>query len=104
MNIINYHHQHHQHHYICYYHHRLNFFVPPKLHIKILIPNVTIFPGGSDGKESTCNARDLGSSLGWEDALEEGMATQSSNPSLRIPWTEKPGGLRSMGSQRVRHD
>ena len=104
MNIINYHHQHHQHHYTCYYHHRLNVCVPPKLHIKILIPSATIFPGGSDGKESTCNARDLGSSLRWEDPLEEGMATHSSNPSLRIPWTEKPSGLQSMGSQRVRHD
>ena len=36
------------------------------------------FPGGSDGKESSCNAGDLGWSLGWEDPLEEGMATHSS--------------------------
>ena len=36
------------------------------------------FPGGSDGKESTCNAGDLGSILDWEDPLEEGMATHSS--------------------------
>ena len=43
-------------------------------------------------------------SLGWEDPLEEGMATYSSILSWRIPWTEKPGGLQSMGSQRVRHD
>ena len=49
------------------------------------------FPGGSDGKESTCNAGDLGSipglgrSLGWEDPLEEGMATHSSILAWRIP-------------------
>ena len=43
------------------------------------------FPGGSDGKESTCSAGDLGSALGWEDALEEGMATHSSILSWRIP-------------------
>ena len=35
------------------------------------------FPGGSAGKESACSARDLGSSLGWEDPLEEGMATHT---------------------------
>ena len=43
-------------------------------------------------------------SLGWEDPLEEGMAAQSSILAWRIPWTEEPGGLQSMGSQRVRHD
>ena len=43
-------------------------------------------------------------SLGWEDPLEKGMATHSSILAWRIPWTEKPGGLQSMGSQRVGHD
>ena len=43
------------------------------------------------------------SSLGQEDPLEEGMATHSSILAWRIPWTEEPGGLQSMGSQRVRH-
>ena len=43
-------------------------------------------------------------SLGQEDPLEEGMATQSSILPWRIPWTQEPGGLQSMGSQRVRHD
>ena len=43
------------------------------------------FPGGSDGKESTCNAGDLGSIPGWEDSLEEGMATHSSILAWRIP-------------------
>ena len=43
-------------------------------------------------------------SLGWEDALEKEMATHSSILAWRFPWTEEPGGLQSMGSQRVRHD
>ena len=40
-------------------------------------------------------------SLGWEALLEEEMATHSSIFARRIPWTEKPGGLQSVGSQRV---
>ena len=43
-------------------------------------------------------------SLGQEDPLEKGMATQSSILAWRIPWTEEPGGLQVMGSQRVRGD
>jgi len=43
-------------------------------------------------------------SLGQEDPLEEGMATHSSILAWRIPWTEEPGELQSMGSQRVIHD
>ena len=43
-------------------------------------------------------------SLGWEGPLEEGMATHSSILAWRIPWTEEPGGLQSIGSQRVGHD
>ena len=42
-------------------------------------------------------------SLGWEDPLEKGMATHSSVPAWRIPWTEEPGRLQSMGLQRVGH-
>ena len=42
--------------------------------------------------------------LGWEDLLEKGQATHSSILAWRIPWTEEPGGLQSMGWQRVRHD
>ena len=42
--------------------------------------------------------------LGWEDPLEEEMATLSSILAWRIPWTEEPGGLQSIGLQRVRHD
>ena len=40
-------------------------------------------------------------SLGWEDPLEEGMATHSSIPDWRIPWTEEPGRLQSMGLQEL---
>ena len=43
-------------------------------------------------------------SLGQEDPLEKEMATHSSTHAWKIPWTEKPGGLQSMGSQRVRHN
>ena len=50
------------------------------------------FPGGSDGKESTCNAGDLVRFLGWEDPLKEGMATHSRILAWRIPQTEEPGG------------
>ena len=43
-------------------------------------------------------------SLGWENTLEEGMATYFSILAWRIPWTEEPGGPESMWLQRVRHD
>ena len=43
-------------------------------------------------------------SLGWEDPVEKGMATCSSILAWRIPWTEEPGKLQSIGSQRVGHD
>ena len=43
-------------------------------------------------------------SLGWEDPLEKEMVTHSSILAWKIPWTEKPGGLESMGSPRVGHD
>ena len=58
-------------------------------------------------KEPACNAGDsgdLGSIPGWEDPLEEEMATQSSILAWRIPWTEEPGGLWSMGLKRDEHD
>ena len=42
-------------------------------------------------------------SLGWEGPLEESMATHSSVLAWSIPWTEEPGGLQAMGSQRVGH-
>ena len=45
-----------------------------------------------------------GQSLGWEEPLEKEMATHSSTLAWNIPWTEEPGRLWSMGSQRVGHD
>ena len=57
------------------------------------------FPGGSVGKESTCRAEMRIQSLGQKDPLEESMATHSGIPAWRIPWTEEPGGLQSIGSQ-----
>ena len=51
------------------------------------------FPGGSDGKESTCKVGETQvGSLGWEDSLEEGMTTHSSILTWRIPWTEDSDG------------
>ena len=47
------------------------------------------FSGGSDRKESTCNAGDLGLILGREDLLEKGMVTNSNISAWRIPWTEE---------------
>ena len=56
---------------------------------------------------SPANARDTGDGvliLGWKDPGEEEMAIHSSILAWEIPWTEEPGGLQSMGSQRVRQD
>ena len=66
------------------------------------------FPGGVCGKEPSCQCwigkENEGLILRWEDPLEEGMATHFSILAWRIPWTEEPGGLQSIGSQRVGHD
>ena len=59
---------------------------------------------GSDCKESACNVGDLVWSPGPEDSPEKRMTTHYSILAWRIPWTEKPGRLQSMGSQRVGHD
>ena len=48
--------------------------------------------------------RDSGSTLGQEDPLEEEMVTHSTILAWKVPWTEKPGGLQSMGPKRVRYD
>ena len=64
------------------------------------------FPNGSAGKESTCKAGDTGDSgsvPGSGRSPGGGHATHSSTLAWRIPWTEEPGGLQSMGSQRVEH-
>ena len=62
------------------------------------------FPHSSVGKESACSVGDLGLIPGLEDPLEKEMATYSSIPAWRIPWTEEPGRPQSMGLPRVRHD
>ena len=61
-------------------------------------------PGDSESKEPTCNAGETWApSQGGEAPLEKGMATHSSILAQRIPWTEEPSRLQSMG-QRVGHD
>ena len=55
------------------------------------------FPGGSDGKESACNAGDPGSIPGSGRSLEKEMATHSTILAWRIPWTEEAGRLQAMG-------
>ena len=62
------------------------------------------FFGGSDGKNLPAMQETQVCSLGQEDPLEKGMATHSSILAWRIPWTEEPHGLQSMGSERVGHD
>ena len=62
------------------------------------------FPHNSVGKESACNAGDLGSIPGLGRSPGEGMATRSSILAWRIPWTKEPGGLESTGLQRVRQN
>ena len=62
------------------------------------------FPGGSGGKESACSAGDRGLISASGRSLEQGMAIHSSVLAWRIPWTEEPGSLLSVGSQRVGRD
>ena len=62
------------------------------------------FSSGTSGEEPGCQCRRSETqvqSLGWEDLLEQGMATHPSILAWRIPRTEEPGGLQSMGSHRV---
>ena len=61
------------------------------------------FPGGADGSLPAVGETGV-RSLGQEDPLEKDMAIYCSILPWRIPWTEEPGGLQSMGSQTVRHD
>ena len=64
---------------------------PPSFHVG--------FPSGSDGKESACNTGDPGSTPGSGGSLEKEMGTHSSILAWKIPWTEEPGRLQSMGLQ-----
>ena len=66
------------------------------------------FPGGASGKKKPAcqcgRCQRLVQPLGQKDPLEEGMVTHSGILAWRIPWTEEPGRLQSIGSQRVGHD
>ena len=75
-----------------------------KMKLCMVITTLMGFPGGSDGKESACNAGDPGLIPGSEDPLEKGMAAHSSILDWEIPWTEERGGLQSTGFQRIRHE
>ena len=87
-------------------------FIPQRLYdmhtsiniIYIYILYTMNFPGAHTAKNLLAMQETWVQSLGWEDPLEKGMATHSSILAWRIPWTEEPGGLQSMGSQRVGHD
>ena len=61
------------------------------------------FPGGSDGKESACSAGELGSIPGQEDPLRRAWQPTPVFLAGESLWTEEPGGLQSMGLQRVGH-
>ena len=58
------------------------------------------FPSGFNGKNLSASAGDVDLIPGSEDPLEKEMATHASIPAWEIPWTEEPGGLQSMGSQK----
>ena len=61
------------------------------------------FPGGSDSKKNLPAMTKIWvPSLGWEDPLEEGMATHSSILAWRIPWTEEPGTVHGVTKSRIR--
>ena len=92
---------------LCFY---LKILLPlEKLEKDIYVQNFTLaiffwgFPSDSVVKSLPIQEMRI-QSLGGEDPLEKEMATHSSIPAWRIPWTEEPGGLHSMGLQRVRHN
>ena len=70
----------------------------------VLCSHILGFPGGSDGKESACNVGDLGLIPGWEDPLEEVMATHSSILAWRIPVNRRAWWATVPGLQRVTHN
>ena len=63
-----------------------------------------LLTGGSEGKASVYSVGDPVRALGWEDPLEKEMAIHSRTIAWKIPWTEEPDRLQSMGSQRFRHE
>ena len=79
--------------------------------LRIASYHMTLLNCGRNGKcwvslgaEMAQNLPAMWETLGWEDSLEKGMATRSGNLAWRVPWTEEPGRLQSMGLQRVGHD
>ena len=71
--------------------------------VLMIVSQPVLFPGGTSGKKPAANAGDIRMwvrSLGQEDPLEKEMATHPSNMAWRTPWTEKPGRIQSMGSQK----
>ena len=83
-----------------------NFLRGPKYGMRIIVKRTILygFSGGSDGKESACNAGDLGLILGLGRSPGEGNGNPLQYFCLRISWTEEPGRLQPMGSQRVGYD
>ena len=84
------------------------FFIIGYYNVLNIVPCIfTVFPGGPVVKNTPAKQEPQETqvrSLSQEDPLEEGMATHSSILAWRIPWPEEPGGLQSVGLQRVRHD
>ena len=78
----------------------------PRIVFVVVIALPLGFPGGSAVKNlpAVQKTQEKVLWLGWEDPLEEGVATHSSILAWRIPWTEELGELKFMGSQRVGHD
>ena len=79
------------------------FFCERLLNTSYVLDSNRGFCVGSGGKESACNVGARFWSLGREDPLGKAMATPSGILPWRIPWTEEPGGLQYLGSQRVEH-
>ena len=91
--------------YIIHWRYTINFgLVNYNINLIDITPFFVIVLPVSNGKESACNAGDLGSIPGQEDPLVEEMATHSNILAWETPWTEEPGRLQSMGLQRVRHN
>ena len=75
-----------------------------KIHIIAQAQYSLVFPDGSVMKNPSEMQEMWVRPLGWDDALEKEMATHSSILAWKIPWTEKSGGLQSMGSQELGQD
>ena len=91
-------------------HYKMSMIYPSQVLMRIKIDAIcnTGFPSGTSGKEPACRRRTRKEMqvrpLGRKDPLEKGVATHSGILAWRIPWTEEPGELQSIGLQRVGHD